>query len=32
MLKGVGETCVYHAAPAQPKLKPTALPDISWVA
>ena len=30
MLKGVGETCVYHAAPVPPK--PTALPDISWVA
>lgn len=30
MLKGVGETCVYHAGPAQPK--PAALPGISWVA
>jgi class 3 adenylate cyclase len=30
MLKGVGETCVYHMAPVQPK--PAALPDISWVA
>lgn len=29
-LKGVGETCVYHMAPVQPK--PAALPDISWVA
>ncbi|APZ97588.1 hypothetical protein BWQ93_03125 [Sphingopyxis sp. QXT-31] len=30
MLKGVGETAVYHAAPAKPA--PNALPDISWVA
>lgn len=30
VLKGVGETCVYHAAAAAPA--PTALPDISWVA
>lgn len=29
MLKGVGETCVYHAQPA-PERQP--LPDISWVA
>jgi len=26
----VGETCVYHAAPAVPA--PAKLPDISWVA
>lgn len=31
MLKGVGETCVYHAAPAPASERGT-LPDISWVA
>ena len=30
MLKGVGETAVYHAAPAKPAVE--ALPEISWVA
>lgn len=30
MLKGVGETCVYHSTPTP--AKPAALPDISWVA
>ena len=29
MLKGVGETCVYHAGPAPER---SALPEISWVA
>lgn len=29
MLKGVGETCVYHAGPAPER---AALPEISWVA
>lgn len=29
MLKGMGETCVYHAGPAP---EPQTLPEISWVA
>ncbi|HMO74240.1 MAG TPA: adenylate/guanylate cyclase domain-containing protein [Sphingopyxis sp.] len=30
ILKGVGETCVYHATPAVPAAEP--LPEINWVA